>query len=178
MRLRWLAATAFPVMRWDYELGPYWEVLDCTAGAVDLSRLSAGVMPLLDTHNSWGGIEKQIGQITAAWFTPDGLELEADVFEEALPPGRAARVAAGQAASVSVGYRTLAAEVTGSAEDGHPIVTITRWSLDELSVVPVPADPAVALLEVSDTDPAGSPVALPRAAPQGHSSTLQAQHIT
>jgi phage head maturation protease len=178
MRLRWLAATATPVMRWDYELGPYWEVLACTADAVDLSRLSAGVMPLLDTHDSWGGIHKQIGQITTAWFTDAGLELEADVFEEALPHGRAARIAAGQAAAVSVGYVTLAAEVTGRAADGLPIVTITGWQLHELSNVPVPADPAVRLLEVSDTDPAGSPVALPRAAPQGHSSTLQAQHIT
>lgn len=175
MRLRWLAATATPVMRWDWELGPYWEVLACTPDAVDLSRLSSGVMPLLDTHNSWGGIDRQIGQVTAAWFTDAGLELEADVFEEALPPGRAARMAAGQAASVSVGYRTLAAEVTGRAEDGHPIVTITRWSLDELSAVPVPADPAIALLAVSDTNPAGPPAALPRAASQGHS--LQPQPL-
>lgn len=176
MRLRWLAATATPVMRWDWELGPYWEVLACTPEAVDLSRLTAGVMPLLDTHNSWGGIKHQIGQITAAWFGPGGLELEAEVFDESLPDGRSARLAAGQAAAVSVGYATLEAEVTGRAADGLPIVTITRWQLHELSNVPVPADPAVALLEVSDTNPAGSPVALPRAAPQGHSSTLQAQH--
>lgn len=176
MRLRWLAATATPVMRWDWELGPYWEVVACTPDACDLSRLSAGVMPLLDTHNSWGGIDRQIGQITAAWFTDAGLELQAEVFEESLPDGRAARIAAGMAAAVSIGWMTMAAEVTGRAVDGLPIVTITRWQLHELSIVPVPADPAVALLEISDTDPAGSPVALPRAAPQGHPSTLQAQH--
>jgi hypothetical protein len=163
MKIRWLAATAYPVMRYDWELGPYWEVVDCTDGAVDLSRLSQGVLPLVNGHRWWEGLTMQVGRVEAAYFTPAGLELEAEVFEEALPPGRAGRVASGEASAVSIGYLTLAAEVTGRAADGLPIVTITRWELQELSLVPVPADPFVALLAAS-TDPVEQPAGTMRAA--------------
>ena len=52
-----------PYRRYDGD-----EILVHTPAAVDLAFLKSGNAPLLDSHNRYDGLEKQLGVITDAWL--------------------------------------------------------------------------------------------------------------
>lgn len=125
-------ATEFGVQRRDAH-GPYFEVL-----RVDGMQTRDATLPVLDSHNR-GSLDALIG--TATGLTIDGTEVRATIR---LGAGQLAeRVAkdldAGHRFSVSCGYKIGAGG--WSKKDGIRIFTVTHWTLLEISIVSVPADP-------------------------------------
>lgn len=137
-----VAATGYPVRRYDCEAGTYYfEQLAIDAGAINGERVEAGVAPLLDAHSSWA-ISDQLGQILS-WRVEGGELITLVKFglsERAVAVE--ADVAAGILRGVSVGYRRDELLKEAPQADKLPTYTVTRWTLLEVSMVPIPADPA------------------------------------
>ncbi|PDT75090.1 HK97 family phage prohead protease [Bradyrhizobium sp. C9] len=127
------------------------EVLRISPSAVDLSRLDAGGIMVLDSHNQ-SSISSSLGRLTRVWF--EGKTLLGRIRFNKTPAGDAAfgMVARGELSSVSVGYTVTKWQITG--EDGRildPAVDrisfddnltfeAVRWGLHEVSIVSTPAD--------------------------------------
>ncbi|GBF56432.1 hypothetical protein PbB2_00088 [Candidatus Phycosocius bacilliformis] len=135
------AASPFPVLRHTWE-GSYWEILDISAEAIDLSRVTNGVCPLLSNHSRWSVLESHLGLVDQARI--EGAELIVSGRFDTGPMGAdMARRVNGERTlrAVSIGYEPLEAVAEDQLVDGYPVVRITRWVLQEVSFVLVPADP-------------------------------------
>lgn len=114
------------------------EILDCTATAMRMSRLTSGG-PLLCDHNT----SDQIGVI-------ESVQLGADrVARATVRFGKSARaeevfrdVVDGIRRNVSVGYQIHQA-VLVETKDGNETYRVTDWEPHEVSLVSVPADASV-----------------------------------
>jgi hypothetical protein len=128
------------------------EVLLIEVGAVNLERLASCGVPVIDSHNIFG-IDGVFGNLQRAWFD-GGLLLGLLLFDDS-EAGRKAEglVSRGMIRAVSIGYRVDEWKITDP--DGNVIdpekermqwdikytFTATRWTLLEVSLVSVPADP-------------------------------------
>jgi HK97 family phage prohead protease len=124
-----------PVRRWCFT-----EELAIDDGAVDLTRVTNGLVSLLDTHNQYE-IDAVLGTVSSVRIESGqliGLLHFADTDR-----GREAeaRVSRGELRGVSIGYRVTKWEIT-SVEDDHETWRATGWELLEVSLVSVPADAA------------------------------------
>lgn len=130
-----IASTGAGVLRADFE-GPLVERLEVSPGAVDLSRLDG--MPLLDSHRQ-DGLDRILGVVRGARFEAGNLIVKVEFSARAEAVW--ADVRAGIIRNVSIGYGPLAWN-DGTDAKGARVRTITRWELQEVSLVPVGADPA------------------------------------
>lgn len=137
-----VAATGYPVRRYDWEAGTYYfEQLAITQDAVNGERVDTGVAPLLDAHSSWA-IGDQLGRLES-WRIEGGELITVAKFgvsERAVTAE--AEVAAGTWRGVSIGYRRDEMLKESRSDNKLPTYTVTRWTLLEVSLVPIPADPA------------------------------------
>jgi hypothetical protein len=117
----------------------YYEILDCSPAAVDLSQVAADNCPILDAHSPYS-VDCQLGKfrntrcaaaqvVGTCHFgqSDDAVSVEADV-------------AAGTPPKVSAGYRRIQA-MFERFEGEIPVYRITQWTLQEVSFVPIAADP-------------------------------------
>jgi hypothetical protein len=130
------------------------EVLRVTTAAVDLDRMKGGSMiAVLDSHQGVG-IHNALGRISKTWFKGGGL-MGTIVFNQT-PNGMLAEgmIKRNEICGISAGYCVNEWEI--SDEDGRIIdpdverirwdesgltFTASKWSLHEVSLVTVPADP-------------------------------------
>lgn len=154
-------SSEMPVRRWFGN-----EILVHDASAIDLSRAIDGRFPLLDSHDT--------GTLIGA---VEGIRVDSDKktrgtlrFSEATTaPHVYAQVREGMPLGISIGYRID--EWTESADSDD--VTVTRWTLLEVSMVTVPADTSVGpnrSLEkedpaMPDNQPADTPAPTPAESP-------------
>jgi hypothetical protein len=130
-----IAATGNPIAREDLA-GPIAEVL-CIAGeAIDLSRLRSG-LPLLDSHRQ-DGLERVLGTVLSARIEGGMLVVLARISER--HEGLWRDIVAGMIRSVSIGYAVQDFEDGVDRATGRRVRTVTRWTLMEVSLVPVAAD--------------------------------------
>jgi phage major head subunit gpT-like protein/phage head maturation protease len=121
------------VQRHDFE-GPYFERLEISPKAIDLSRLPVS---LLDTHRQ-DGVDSILGSLIAAKI--EGGQLVGTVRLSARHPAILDDIEAGVIRSISIGYSVQSySEKTESG--GQKVKTATNWTLFEASFVSVPADP-------------------------------------
>lgn len=127
-----VAATETPVRRFFGN-----EILLCTRKAVVATRLKN--MPVLDSHRS-ASVKDILGQVIETRF--EGRQLHMKLLFADNDNGNAALalVRDGMLHSVSVGYGILEAEES-TGRNGIPVITVTRWEPNEISLVSVPADP-------------------------------------
>ena len=133
--VRAVLSAGSPVRRYYFT-----EELEISAEAVDLSRVTAGICPLLDTHNQYT-VDAQLGRITDV--TIEDGELIGTLHFNDTEAGRAveARVAAGELRAISIGYRVTRWQITATDDTDHETWRAVAWELLEASLVPVPADP-------------------------------------
>jgi HK97 family phage prohead protease len=132
-------ATTFPVPRRDFV-----EILAIRPESVDLSRIAQRAVKLLNSHQA-GDIANVLGSVTEAWI--EGGELFGRIVFAESDAGRIAErdVAAGLLTSLSVGYSIHSARLLQKRdEDELDRYEVTRWTLLEVSLVAVPADPSAA----------------------------------
>lgn len=124
----------------------YWgvEILDHSAGAIDLTRLEE-IGCVLFNHNR----DSVIGKVNRVWIDNNRgcAEIEFDKDDEAERIYQ--KVSSGTLKGVSVGYRVEVwekVEVNKKSTDGRftgPAEIATRWMPFEISIVSVPADATV-----------------------------------
>lgn len=146
---------------WDenYNRVYYDEILVCTPEAVDLSRLDAGILPLLDYHFALGGraLSNGIGKALpqSAEFGTDANGVAMVGCRVAFSPLAAdadsvARVKTGLTKGASVGYRVLEWEKTIPADGGVQTWRATRWQPYEITACNVPEDPSTGFRTLHD----------------------------
>ena len=136
-----VAATGFPVRRYDWSADTYYnEVLTITPEAIDGARIEKGVCPLLNAHSS-RRIEDQLGTVTDWRVEREGLILTVRFGGTEAAQAVEAEVAAGNLRGVSVGYGRIEMLKEARTDGVIPTYKVTRWSLSEVSLVPIPADP-------------------------------------
>lgn len=118
----------------------YVEELDVSADAIDLTRATAGLVPLLDAHNRFEA-DAVLGTVSNVRVV-DGRLLGTLTFGDT---DRARQVegmvARGELRGISIGYNITAWEKrSGAGPDDQETWRATRWELLEVSMVPVPAD--------------------------------------
>jgi phage head maturation protease len=127
------------------------ELLAISPAAVDLKRVSTGLVPILDSHQIVG-IGNVLGRLEKAWFK-SGQLVGLLAFDNS-DAGREAEglVSRGTVRGVSIGYRVDTWEVKDDEGnvvdtdrerlmwDAEYIFTAMRWELLEVSLVSVPAD--------------------------------------
>jgi HK97 family phage major capsid protein/HK97 family phage prohead protease len=117
------------------------EILLHGAENVDLSFLNSGNAPLLDNHDRWSGVGKQIGVVTKAWIEAKRIYVTARFSAKAQAQEIKKDVVDGIIRNVSVGYEVLKSERDGAGDSYR----VTKWKPLEASFVPVPADPTVGI---------------------------------
>lgn len=162
-----------PVLRWDWWTGErYYEVLDHSPGAVDLTYARDGVPFLLDhsTRVQIGlvdgitlGADRKLRGFAAMGNHPDAAWVEKDIR-------------GGIRKKVSIGYDPGATyAVTSTKDDKIPTRKYTGWRLYETSSVAVPADYDVGVARSAFEGRAalGSP---PSFSPNGREATMS-EHV-
>ena len=131
------------------------EELEISAEAIDLGRVTAGICPLLDTHNQYE-LNAVIGRISNVRIEDNKL-IGTLTFSDT-EGGRAveARVASGELRAISIGYRVTRWQITATDESDHETWRAVAWELLEASLVPVPADPNAVVRSAPGTLPHGS----------------------
>ena len=130
-----IAATGNSVTREDLT-GPFAEVLRIAGDAIDLSRLGGG-LPLLDSHRQ-DDLGRVLGTVLSARIEGGKLVVLARISER--HEGLWRDIVAGVIRSVSIGYAVQDFEDGVDRATGRRVRTVTRWTLMEVSLVPVAAD--------------------------------------
>ena len=112
--------------------------LDCTAGAVDLRRLTAAQLRLLIDHD----IERPIGHVVALTATGKAVVGRAELVETDATRGPIQDVNAGLKAGLSFGFIILATRLVKEGEPGYlkdvMRLVVSRWQPYELSCTAAP----------------------------------------
>lgn len=142
--------TSAPYARYDFMRDEWYdEVLSFEDDHVKLNRLNAGA-PVLDNHDRYGGLSSQIGVVERAWIEngQGGATIRLSNREDV--KGIVQDVKDGIIKNISIGYevRSVQREERGKGE--RPIYRAIDWEPFEISLVPIPADPAAQVRTVED----------------------------
>lgn len=147
------------VRRFDWIQGRYYdEALVIAPDAVRLDRLNAGAS-VLDTHDCWsiggvlgavvpGSARIEAGGLVARLLISDRPEIE-PVWAD---------IRSGVLRHLSVGYVGLKTEIDETVDP--PLYRVTEWEPMEVSIVPVPADPAAQFRSAPGRPPANRRIAM------------------
>jgi phage major head subunit gpT-like protein/phage head maturation protease len=121
------------------------EELDVSPDAVDMSRFDAGAVQVLDSHQTYGGVGAILG-IASRGAVADGQGTATiSLSRDPAKAGVVGDIKAGVIRAMSFGYSVQKYEITRAQDrtDGInlPLYRAVRWTPQELSFVPVPADP-------------------------------------
>lgn len=147
-------STGAPVSRCDYQ-GQFDEALTISADAIDMSRAVGA--PVLDNHNR-SSAQSVIGTVEKVWTEGkrllavlkfSGRSAVADVLTD---------IADGVLRNVSIGY-TVEKFEEAKGKGGLRTKTATRWTLREVSIVPIGADPGASIRSEPEMTTAPAPAA-------------------
>jgi HK97 family phage prohead protease len=136
-------AAGSPVRRWGFI-----ETLNMDASAVDLSRVAQGQCKLLDSHNSFE-IDAILGVVEEARL--EGGQLVGRIRFAETEAGRKAEgmVARGELTGFSIGYSIKRWTNVSQEDTGVETWRADEWSLLEVTLCAVPADPAATVRAVA-----------------------------
>lgn len=131
--------TGAPVRRYDWANGRYYfEKLSTEPDAIDLSRLERGA-PLLNTHSAWN-LEDQIGVVDSPVVAKGAGTVQAQLSRRESVRGIVQDLEDRVIRNVSVGYTREAMNMEYDSVSNVWTYTVTRWTPQEVSLVPIPAD--------------------------------------
>jgi hypothetical protein len=142
-------ATPTKVRRGGFWSDPFDEELSMDPECVRMERLSSGKAPVLDSHNSYGGVAGVLGVVQKA--SVDGKRGVATLrFSKAEDDADAdqifRKIGDGIIANVSVGYRVHKYEKQPRKDPNNfnevPVMRAIDWEPFEISPVGLPADPS------------------------------------
>ncbi|MCY1078874.1 prohead protease/major capsid protein fusion protein [Archangium lansingense] len=135
----------------------WWEELEVSESAVDLSRLNSGA-PFLANHDGYN-VAATPGVVERAWLVKSGEQMVGRALVRFVSEGKDPeadklfnKVAEGIVTNCSVGYRLNKLVKVEDAEDGHPVMRAVRWTPHEISAVAIGADAGAGFRSASSTD--------------------------
>lgn len=145
--------TGAVVDRFSWLDGPYKLRLSLDPKHVDLSRLNSGRAPVLDGHMAFS-VRSALGVVERAWLAEGGgyADIQFSDRDEVAPIFEDVR--AGIMRNVSVGTSILKFEdITPKGENVKTLLA-TEWAPEEISLVPIGADPDAQVLSAAAISPA------------------------
>lgn len=138
-------STGARVLRYDFWSDTcYEEELAIASDAIDLARVEAGTMQVLDNHNQYRGVDGVLGRITEGRIEGGLLVGTVALSRNPDKAGIVQDIKDGVLRAVSVGYSVQRYEVTKqeARKDGGSVDLwrAARWTPMEVSFVTVPAD--------------------------------------
>jgi hypothetical protein len=124
-------------------LGMIIEELDMSPGAVRMAALASGSAPVLNTHRS-ADARDVVGRVIAARLEAGRGHATLQFTEAADVEPLWQRIADGTLRSVSVGYRVHRYQPIADPNHGT-VHRAVDWEPYEISIVPIPVDPAAAV---------------------------------
>ena len=138
------------VIRRPFFSEPFYLKLSTEAGAIDTTRLDAGNLHLLTDHEPRSSGVLGIGVQGSFIASPQpSIEFRLDDAPDTDPNSNIIRkLKAGVLRGVSVGadWAHEDVEIVRDFKDGLALMTVRKWELKELSVMPLPASPTAASL--------------------------------
>lgn len=133
-------STGSRVLRWDWDIGYYWEELSMDPAHILLDRMNNGAVNFLDAHND-RSMDNVLGTIIKGWVSNgEGRgTLQFSVKEKAQEMLQDYKRGVG--ITNSVGYNVLRMELVEKSDVDYPVYRVTLWEPLEVSAAPVPADP-------------------------------------
>lgn len=123
---------------------PYRLSFSLDKGAVRLDRFNAGA-PLVDNHSTFGSVsESVLGVIEKAWLADDGGHAQVKIAAD--KPEILARIKDGVLRNFSMGARIHQLRDVTEKGDATKHFMAIDWEPQELSIVPIPADPGAQAL--------------------------------
>ncbi|MBP6544717.1 MAG: peptidase, partial [Piscinibacter sp.] len=123
----------------------YEEELVVTPESVDMSRFEAGAVQVLDSHNGYG-VRSILGIAQRGWIENGQAWADLRLSRREELAGIVQDIRDGVIRDVSAGYSVERYEITRAIDrtDGGTVDLwrAVRWTPQEISFVPVPADPA------------------------------------
>lgn len=147
--------TGATVDRYNYWTGEEWKLqLSIDPAHVDLATLKTGRAPFLDGHMSWGGVRSTLGVIESAWLTDGGGMAKVRFSDRPDVQGIFEDVKTGILRNVSVGAKIN--ELKDITPKGEKVKTMLAvdWAPEEISLVPIGADPDAQVLSAAALSPA------------------------
>ncbi|PPD10277.1 MAG: hypothetical protein CTY36_00350 [Methylocystis sp.] len=140
-------AAGSPVRRWGYV-----ETLNMDPAAVDLSRVQAGQCKVLDSHNAFA-IDAILGVVEEARI--ENGQLVGRLRFAETEGGRKAEgmVIRGELTGFSIGYAIRRWVLISEEETGEQTWRADEWSLLEVTLCAVPADPAATVRAAATSGP-------------------------
>lgn len=134
-------ATSTPIRRRSVRGDYYDEVLTITADAIDISRIDAGAVPLLNSHRI-ESLADVVGNVlpNTVRIANGAASVRAKLSTARGDQDVVTKVRDGVIRGCSVGYAINVFHIEDRAGD-TPIWRITRWTVLEISLVATPADP-------------------------------------
>lgn len=136
-------ATEAPYQRSGWRIGidtPYNEVLSCKPGSCRMQRIEQG-LPLFDNHPYDMKAAIQLGKVVDITFE-NGEAKGKMVFGARMDEAMKEDIKNGIISAISVGYQVHKLLEDPNAEGDYPTYIATDWEPLEVSLAPVPADPA------------------------------------
>lgn len=146
-----VVATNNPILRRSYDIGDFMEILTIDKRSIRMGRMNNGA-PLLDNHNRNDSTRKIVlGSVQSASIVGNELRAVIKLSNREDMAGTRADIKDGIIRSISVGYRVFKYDVTENA-GSLPTYTAIDWEPYEVSLVPVPDDPAGSVRSHTDNE--------------------------
>jgi HK97 family phage prohead protease len=127
------------------------ESLSLEKGHVNLDRMKRGA-PLLDSHDRYGGLQKQLGVVQDVWVDGDELHGRVKFSKKDEAETVYQDVKDGIIKNASIGYRVYKYDDISSDDDKIRTLKAVKWEGLEISLVTVPADPRAQVRSEIETE--------------------------
>lgn len=143
-------ASGKPVLRYSwYNDEYYWEELDMSEGAIDMTRINLGAAVLKD-HRQYT-IDAQVGITTKGWVEDGVAVCSMRLSERDDLAGFRKDVEDKILKNISVGYEIIEYDRISPKKKGeYPVYRAVKWSPIEVSFVAIPADETVGVRSLED----------------------------
>jgi hypothetical protein len=125
-------------LRSDPNIGQYYEELEMTPAAVDMSRLNTGAAPVLASHDQ--SLDSVIGVVERAWLEGGMGKAMVRFADDPKSDVIWQKVKSRIIRNLSVGYSVQKYTDVSKKGDSIPTMLATRFTPSELSIVAVPFD--------------------------------------
>lgn len=142
-------STGYKDIRHDPKLGSFYEELDMSEDAIDLTELNSGQAPFVLQHEA-GDVRSVIGVIKKAWIDNGVGKAIVRLSKRKDVEGYISDILNGILRNVSVGYRVEEYTDVSNRGDEIPTLVATKWKPREVSIVSIGFDPFAKTIRASD----------------------------
>ncbi len=134
-----IATTSEPCLRWNWDIGYYYEVLGMNFDEVDLEWMNSGRAPFLASHDL-RDLHSILGRVLKANTEGEKLICVNKASERSSIAELVEDIVKGDIPNISIGYKVSRLVLVEAPDNDYPTYRAVKWMPYENSAVAVPAD--------------------------------------